>query len=46
MASIQTPHDGKVYLSPEIDLIQLSVESVIAASLPENSIDDSVLEEW
>ena len=46
MASIQKPQEGKVYLSPEIDLIQLTIESVIAASLPENSIDDSTFEQW
>jgi hypothetical protein len=46
MASIQKTQDEKVYISPETDLIQLTIESVIAASLPENSIDDAALEQW
>ena len=46
MTSIQKPRQEKVYLSPEMDLIQMSVESVLAASLYDNSIDDAPFEQW
>lgn len=46
MTLIQNSHTSDTYQSPKVDLIQIEVESVIAASLPDNGIDDAPFEQW